>query len=161
MVVFCVLMPDHTKPNLKNRRIVAGIRAAALTISAAYLVILVVGYVFDVADVQRHHVESASYFFGAAILATVSTRRPSVAPDLRSPHPELSWLPLTLAFIAGSLVIYARSAVLGLFSDDFVLVERALSGRWFAEWEYVRPFPSALWTGSCSWRPRIRSFCMC
>jgi hypothetical protein len=120
---------------------------ALLAASTAYLSALILGYVFGIADVQRHHIETASYIFAAAAAVTAFTRNRSQEPK-RSPSTRewLPWLPLVLAFIAASGAVYGGSARLGLFCDDFVLVERALSRQWVAEWQFIRPVPSALWT---------------
>jgi hypothetical protein len=124
----------------------ATISGGFLATTAAYLVALLLGYVFGVADVERHHVETACYIFAvAAAITTLVRSQPRHSGTLPSTG-RRPRLPFAVGFIAASCALYGSTAGLGLFSDDFVLIERALSRRWLAEWDFVRPLPSALWT---------------
>src|SRR5690606_31134816 len=50
-----------------------------------------------------------------------------------------------LALFAAAALLYANTLSLGLFSDDFVLLRRALGGQWMEQAEFVRPVPLAIW----------------
>lgn len=130
----------------------AGIRAGWITLilgivlaaSGAYLIALLFGYLFGVGGVRRHHVESASYIFTAAALATAFAR------DERNPREPIG-LPrgltpwLFAGFIAAAALLYASTLSLGLFSDDFGFARNALERRWFPQPELVRPLPIMAW----------------
>jgi hypothetical protein len=114
-----------------------------LVASTAYLLALLCGYVFGIGDVRRHHVESAAYIFGVLVLGTAWLRR---LREEESPDPEKNHgLWLISGFLAAGMLLYGDTMSLGLFSDDFVLVRRALSGDWLSHEEFVRPFPLVLW----------------
>lgn len=113
--------------------------------SALYLAVLLYGYIFATGGVRRHHVEAASYIFVAAAAWTAFTRR-------RTPAVERAFEPLRqpgvaihAAAVAVALIVYGRTLGLGLFSDDFVLAERALAGGLTVQDEFVRPVPLVLW----------------
>jgi hypothetical protein len=112
-----------------------------LTLSGAYLVALLFGYVFGVGAVRRHHVESASYIFAAVwLLATLARGQPSaLQPTLYASNAP------PVALVAAAALLYGNTVFLGLFSDDFVLVARALRGDWWPQAEFVRPIPLAIW----------------
>lgn len=115
-----------------------------LAASTAYLLALLFGYVFGTGGVRRHHVESAAYIFGVLALGTAWLRRPREEgpPDREGNHS----LWLIGGFLAAGMLLYGDTMFAGLFSDDFVLVRRALAGDWFSHEEFLRPFPLALWS---------------
>jgi hypothetical protein len=114
-----------------------------LLLSAGYLSWLLFGYLFGVVTVRRHQLESASYIFAAAALVTALTRSAPAAPALGGYAPAPPWIPLAL--IGAATALYANTLFLGLFSDDFALVQKALDHEWMAQTEFVRPFPLAAW----------------
>ena len=113
-----------------------------LAASAVYLVALLFAYAFGVGSIRRHHVESASYIFAAAAVTVTLTRWRRTSPAPISP-PRTAWL--VLGFIASALALYGNTISLGLFSDDFALVGRALAGDWLPQPEFIRPLPLAIW----------------
>jgi hypothetical protein len=119
------------------------IQPVALVGSVVYLAWLLFGYLAGVGGVQRHHVESASYILVVIAGWTAFTRvTPSSA--IAAPEDALWWRRLPL-FVAAAFVLYGSALGLGLFSDDFVLVERAAGGQWLDRTGFVRPLPTALW----------------
>ncbi len=130
------------RPHL-NVKATHAIQPVALVGSVIYLAWLLFGYLAGVGGVQRHHVESASYILAVIAGWTAFTR---VTPSSAIAAPEDAWwwgrLPL---FIAAAFVLYGSALGLGLFSDDFVLVERAAGGQWLDRTGFVRPLPTALW----------------
>ena len=117
---------------------------ALLAASTAYLISLLAGYVFDFGNVKRHHIESASYLFAMAALVAAfvrSGRSTWDSRDLRSP--ESGWLPFV--FIVAAVILYGNTIQLGMFSDDFVLAQKALAGEWLPQESLVRPVPIVVW----------------
>ena len=115
-----------------------------LALSTVYLASMLCGYLFSIATIQRHHVESASYIFAAVWLITAVIRSPSVSLE-RIAHRTTATPWISLALIASTAALYANTLFLGLFSDDFVLVQKALGQEWMAQSEFVRPLPLAVW----------------
>ncbi len=120
------------------------ILGSTLAASTLYLLALLFGYVFGIGHVRRHHVETASYVFVIAAALTAFSQTPP-----RRVQPSGTVRPRAAALLAGlvaaSCVLYGNTLRLGLFSDDFVLAERALHGRWLSHGQFVRPLPSVLW----------------
>ena len=131
------MRPPVTRPVLL-------ILGSTLAASTLYLLALLFGYVFGIGHVRRHHVETASYVF---VIAAALTAFSQTAP--RRVQPSGTVRPRAAALLAGlvaaSCVLYGNTLRLGLFSDDFVLAERALHGRWLSHGQFVRPLPSVLW----------------
>jgi hypothetical protein len=126
-----------------NPRGAAFLSGILLAASAAYLIALLFGYVFDIGNVRRHHVESASYVFAVAALAVSFARaEPNISEP---PHPNTHRGWLTAAFMAAAALLYGNTFNLGLFSDDFVLADRALDGDWIRPAGFLRPLPLAIW----------------
>lgn len=113
-----------------------------LALSAIYLAALLFGYVFEVGAIRRHHVESASYILVAAWLLTAATRSAGV-PSTHNEHRTTRWMPA--AAIATAALLYATTLSMGLFSDDFALLQKALDYEWMAQAEFVRPVPLLAW----------------
>ena len=127
-----------TRRVVGSKSLVVGIVLAA---SAAYLAALLFGLVFNIGGIRRHHVESASYIFAAAALIAVFTRsRPGL---VRLPTNTSPWLPA--GFIAASALLYGNTVSLGMFSDDFVLAQKALAGEWLPQPSLIRPLPLVVW----------------
>jgi protein O-mannosyl-transferase len=138
------------------RRLISPVSLAlgiALSATAVYLLALLFRYVFGAAAVQRHHVESASYLFAVAALVTAFRHTPTIgpapgadSPGAGSPRAGSPGASPTFiaAFVAAAWVVYGHTVSLGLFSDDFVLAERALAGRWVAG-GFLRPVPASVW----------------
>ena len=125
-------------------RVVSSMLGISLVASTLYLLALLFGYVFGLGHVRRHHVEAASYIFVLAAVVTAFVHRGD--RGVRVPQPDRrAWVVSLAGFIAASCALYGNTIWLGLFSDDFVLAERALEGRWLAHGEFVRPLPAALW----------------
>jgi hypothetical protein len=127
------------------RRVVGSslILGIVLAASAGYLAALLFGYVFDIGNVQRHHVESASYIFAGAALAAAFTRRTEHTEPIGLHRNGSPWL--SAGFIAAAALLYGNTVFLGMFSDDFVLAQNALAGEWFPQAALVRPLPLVLW----------------
>lgn len=124
-----------------SQSLVLGIVLAA---SAAYLAALLFEFVFDIGDVRRHHVESASYVFAAAALAVAFTRNRRNTPEPVRLHTDTPpWL--LAGFIAAAALLYGNTVFLGMFSDDFALAQKALAGEWFPQPSLVRPLPLVVW----------------
>ena len=126
--------------NWRGGRRLSLVLGSLLALSTVYLASLLFGYVFGIGTVRRHHVESASYVFAAVWLITAARRSAHVRLDHGAPP---RWLPLALIVMALSL--YANTLFLGLFSDDFVLLQKALDHEWMAQAEFVRPVPLVAW----------------
>ena len=120
--------------------LILGIVLAASTV---YLAALLFRYVFDIGNVQRHHVESASYIFAAAALAAAFKPRTEHTKPIGLHSGVSPWL--SAAFIAAAALLYGNTVFLGMFSDDFVLAQNALAGEWFPQAGLVRPLPLVLW----------------
>ena len=124
------MRPPVTRPVLL-------ILGSTLAASTLYLLALLFGYVFGIGHVRRHHVETASYVF---VIAAALTAFSQTAP--RRVQPSGTVRPRAAALLAGlvaaSCVLYGNTLRLGLFSDDFVLAERALHGPVALAWA-VRP----------------------
>ena len=116
-----------------------------MILSASWLTVLLTEYVFGLDGVQRHHVESSVYVFAALAAGIAIRREPTGAIVARNAIPQPHVI-LLVGFIGASWVLYGDTARLGLFSDDFVLLERARHHEWIGNWEFVRPVPSMLWT---------------
>jgi hypothetical protein len=123
------------------RRLAVGL-GLILVLSAIYLAALLFGYVFEVGAIRRHHVESASYILVAAWVLTAVTRS-SARPPTHIEHRTTRWMPA--AAIATAASLYATTLSMGLFSDDFVLLQKALDHEWMAQPEFVRPVPLFVW----------------
>lgn len=114
-----------------------------LAASVTYLAALLYGYLFGTFGVRRHHVESASYIFAVAAVVTALLRHRETE---RTSHGTLPpWRVVALAFVLGALALYRHAIFLGLFSDDYVLADRALAGDWSFQETFVRPAPLVLW----------------
>lgn len=122
----------------------AVVLGSLLALSTAYLTVLLFGYVFGVGAIRRHHIESASYIFAAVWLMT-SIARSAAEPSPQSEHRTMPrWMPLVLIAVAAS--VYASTLSLGLFSDDFALLQKAIDHQWMAQAEFVRPVPLIAWS---------------
>jgi hypothetical protein len=139
--------PTHTVQMPPIQRATSGVSLTlglALGATTAYLVVLLFGHAFGVGRVLRHHIESASYLFAAA--AAIAAFRRTF--ESRTDTPDATrrgWLVPTAGFVAASWVLYGNTISLGLFSDDYVLADRALAGHWTGDGEFVRPLPAVLW----------------
>lgn len=129
-------------------RRVARSLSLVLAASAVYLAAQLCGYVFDIGNVERHRVESASYIFATVALATALARGQANPAAWLAPIGERSrWLTvwLTVGFMSAAGLLYGNTISLGMFSDDFVLARGALAGQWFPQIGFVRPLPLGVW----------------
>lgn len=121
--------------------------------AGVYTAVLAVCYLLGAAGIERHNVEAAGYWFAALGLLALGVGRPRrtdpVSRSVREELPDLNPRPggIITAAAGVTAILYGPAIPLGLFSDDFVLVERALDGSAFAfgAWEYFRPIPLAVW----------------
>lgn len=128
---------------MQSRRARDHVLTAVLVASAAWLAARVIEYAYNLGGIERHHVESAVYLFAAVAFITALVVTPAATlPSRRFQRPVI----LALAFVASSWLLYGDTASLGLFSDDFVLLDRAHRHEWIGGGEFVRPVPSMLWS---------------
>lgn len=111
---------------------------------AAYLLVLVVGYFFQLFGVRRHHIEAASFVLLAVLLSSVMTRRGSHAEPVAT---EPGALPVSVlgVFITGSVLLYQPVLWSGLFADDFGILGAARQGRLTVWRELFRPVVFVIW----------------
>jgi hypothetical protein len=121
-------------------RVLAGLLGA----TTVYLLTLLFGYVFGIGTVKRHHVETASYLFAAAAVAVAFARKLQTVPHRMDLGRRGSAL-LPVVFIAMAAILYGNTIALGMFSDDFVLAQKALAGEWLPQESLVRPIPLGVW----------------
>ena len=101
------------------------------------------GAVFTLHPDSAYRAESAWLIFAAVLILSRVLQRPSHSAPEISPAPRGM---LVLIPIAASIVLYSPILSIGLLSDDFVLVPRALHVEWLhSSWVYVRPLPLAAW----------------
>ena len=124
---------------------VAGVRASWL--GAAYFA--------GLADVRRHHVETAWLIYAVVLLGAAvfwNTRRADTVPALPVAAPARWWI--APALVACSMVLYWPALRVGLLSDDFVLLARAAETKFLdRDWIYVRPVPLLIWSGVTAMLP--------
>lgn len=122
-------------------------------LSAGYLVLLAGGRYLSPGSVQRHHLESASFIFVAATLASVSGRRAAAcdAPGERTGAVRTSRLLVPAIFLLSALALFAPTFSSGLYADDYVLLEAARSGRWTVWTELFRPAIFLVWRIADRW----------
>lgn len=112
------------------------------SLAAAYLLVRVGGFYLGT-SVRRHHLESAAFLFTACVLiAVVANRRTATgtSPFARN-LPRWIWL----AFPCVAVALFAPAVPLGLFADDFVLLDAARQGRWTVWSDLFRPVLFPLW----------------
>ena len=106
-----------------------------------------VRYVLDPA--ARYRAESAWFLFAAVLLLSVVVTRNGRRTSGVSSQSVWSRKEKPLGVIllmAAALALYSPVLSIGLLSDDFVLLKRAQSGALLDPgWEYLRPFPLAIW----------------
>lgn len=102
------------------------------------------GVIFTIDPGTEHRAETAWLIFAAVLILSGLRQRASPSPPLdtsRATKPLFALIP-----VVASVALYAPILSIGLLSDDFILLPRALNGRWFdAAWVYVRPLPLAMW----------------
>jgi hypothetical protein len=118
--------------------------ALVLALSSAYLAALLAGFVFDLGATGRRHVESASYIFGLVWLLTALGRSRASVPPANAAAAARGRA--SAALLAGAALLYGSTIGLGLFSDDFVLADRALARDWLPQPDFIRPLPLAIWS---------------
>lgn len=105
---------------------------------------LIVSYFLGL-QTRRHHVEASLFILAVAALAC--WRLLPHAADLPHGSPDRRRTAVDVAAAAGAFVLYWPALSVGLLSDDFVLVDRALRGEFVApHHEFVRPVPLVLWS---------------
>jgi hypothetical protein len=134
-----------TSPRLLRATAIGGVLLAAvfLSVRAASFYGLAPG------GARRHHVEAAAFIFSAAAaLSLLATRR---APE-RAREPRALPLAALLVLAFGAFAYGSWALPLGFLSDDFVLLARAVDGRYAptADWPYFRPLPLLLWRAVAS-----------
>lgn len=119
---------------------------AVVAAAALYLLFLVGGFYLGPGRIRRHHLEGASFVFLAAVLAAILVKPGGRGEPASTPLRERSW-PAALAFVAAAFLLYRPALTLGLFADDYVLLEAVRTGRWLLWAEFLRPVPLLLWRG--------------
>jgi hypothetical protein len=117
---------------------------AAVAALAVYVAAVASAYVFGLAGVERHHVESPSIILGVllGVVAVQSIRGSSAALTVPTAHAR--W-PDVLVVATGA-ALFSRTATIGLLSDDFTLWSWAANLMLLPEgWPFVRPVPLAAW----------------
>jgi hypothetical protein len=122
------------------------IAAAVCLASAAYVLLRVSLYYFQVGGTRRHHVEAASIAFVLALAVRMMTADRVSPPVAVDDAPQLSAALLTsIGFVGAAVLLYWPALFAGLFADDFVLVEAARDGRFTVWTELFRPSIFILW----------------
>jgi hypothetical protein len=115
---------------------------AVTALAAAYLVTLIVCYLFGACGIRRHHLESAAFIFIAAALLRLCVswphlEAPAAADTARRYGPVLA---------IGAAALFSSAITVGWLSDDYVLRSWVLEGRFrWAGAQFVRPVALALW----------------
>ncbi len=120
-----------------------------LTFVAAYVALLICGLYFGVGGVAHHHVEAGWFWLLAGLVLYIYA---SGAKDAQhTAHVDglaLRWWTV-LGMLAASGLLYAPSLFIGFLSDDYVLADRAIDGRFWnlITTELFRPASLLLWRG--------------
>lgn len=96
----------------------------------------------------RHRAESAWFIFAAVLLLAGLSASWAWRPRYAASPVAMRQVGAgaLLVFCALAFTLYAPVLSVGLLSDDFVLLERARTGRWAdPQWEYLRPLPLGVW----------------
>ena len=120
------------------------ISAALCLISAAYVLLRVALYYFQIDGTRRHHVEAASIAFVLALAVRMVTADRVAPPDAVDHTPAPTALS-GLGFAGAAVLLYWPALFTGLFADDYVLVEAARAGRFTVWTELFRPSIFVLW----------------
>jgi hypothetical protein len=120
------------------------IAAAFCLISAAYVLLRVALYYFQIDGTRRHHVEAASIAFVLALAVRMIAADRVAPPDAVDRTPASTALS-SLGFIGAAVLLYWPALFTGLFADDYVLVEGARAGRFTVWTELFRPSIFVLW----------------
>lgn len=113
--------------------------------AALYLLALLAGYYLNLWNVRRHHLEAAAFVWLAAALAAAGF---GAARRSDAPQSATSAFPTTPALVCGVLVVLAYLLLaggLGLFADDYVILEAAREGRLTVWDDLFRPAVFAIW----------------
>jgi hypothetical protein len=120
--------------------------AALSWASALYLLLRVCALYLGIGGTRRHHIESAAFLFLLLLLPLVLTRG---APYDRSQAAPIAprFLPVLViaVLVAASLVVYWGLLFVGLFADDYVVIDAAREGRVTAWRELFRPVIFLVW----------------
>ena len=123
---------------------------AVLVVWSMYTAVLGYGYYFGVSGVQKHNLETAwIVLIGLGWALALFGRRshePAEARPLSCP-PSLHIGLLFASSLLGTYLIYQPALSLGLLSDDFVLVTRAVRRDFWVPGGFFRPGPLLLWAG--------------
>lgn len=123
--------------------------AQAVVLAAGALLLASHAWRFVHGALQRHHVESAFFWYVGVAIALGLARPPQAASPApaadRAAARAASW-----AFVAAlgvALALYLPALAVGLLADDFVLLARAHEGRYFARQPLDRPLPLLILRG--------------
>ena len=120
--------------------------------SAAFVLLRATRYYFHLGNVQRHHVEAASFVLVLLLIvvffAPIDVSRDAPAADPLPPRPPaLPAAAESALFVAAALLLYWPVLFTGLFADDFVLLGAAQQGRFTVWSELFRPTLFVVWRG--------------
>jgi hypothetical protein len=114
-----------------------------LVVTGARSLVLLFAYFVQDSGTRRHHVEASLF-----VLAALGVLHLLLLPAADAPPTPRSRSFLLYLVPAGIVVflLFGHSVRLGLLSDDFVLVDRALRSEFVATThEFVRPVPLMIW----------------
>ena len=116
---------------------------------AALAYATVMAFLFVHGRTPRHRAEAAWFIAaGIALVVMAITSNPSPLPkELQADGRRARPIALGL-FVSASLALYFPVLSTGLFSDDFVLIDRASSGLLTMGTEFFRPLPMLVWAGA-------------
>src|SRR5690606_1128854 len=120
--------------------IVRALRALVIA-AVAYLAVLLVRFFYP-PHVERFRVESGFIIFVAAAVALVLARPGAVRRGLKAARPAGG------VFLGVTLLLYWPALGVGLLSDDFVIADFTVQGRWIygLDVAFARPVIPAVWS---------------
>ena len=120
--------------------------AALSWASALYLLLRVCAFYLAIGGTRRHHLESAAFLFLLLLLPLVLTRGvPDDRPQTEAIASRFRPVRVIAGLVAASLVVYWALLSVGLFADDYVIIDAAREGRLTVWRDLFRPVIFLVW----------------